>query len=60
MAIFIDSADENEVKLAREFGWVQGVTTNPILLAQTGLPPVDVVKRLSGYSLNISFINLFQ
>ena len=58
MAIFIDSADENEVRLAREFGWVQGVTTNPILLAQTGLPPVDVVKRLSGYSFEHFFYQL--
>jgi transaldolase len=58
MAIFIDSADENEVKLAREFGWVQGVTTNPILLAQTGLPPVDVIKRLSGYSFKHFFYQL--
>ena len=34
MTIFIDSANLEEVRWAREQGWIGGVTTNPLLIAK--------------------------
>ncbi|NQT62237.1 MAG: transaldolase [Candidatus Marinimicrobia bacterium] len=39
MSIFIDSANLAQVKTALELGWVKGVTTNPLLLAQSDMEP---------------------
>ncbi len=39
MSIFIDSANINEAKTALGLGWVQGITTNPLLLAQADMEP---------------------
>lgn len=36
MKFFIDSGDVNEIKEAASFGWVDGVTTNPSLVAKSG------------------------
>lgn len=36
MQIFIDSSDPKEILLAREWGIIQGVTTNPMLIAKRG------------------------
>ncbi|MBY0452886.1 MAG: fructose-6-phosphate aldolase, partial [Bdellovibrionaceae bacterium] len=36
MKFFIDTADVNEIKMANERGWVDGVTTNPTLIAKSG------------------------
>ncbi len=36
MKIFIDSADINEIKEAHDMGVIDGVTTNPSLVAKTG------------------------
>lgn len=44
--IFIDSASINEIKSAMEFGWVDGVTTNPILLAKENRDPVLLYKEI--------------
>ncbi len=38
MSILIDSANLEEIKTASEWGWVQGVTTNPALMALNPLP----------------------
>jgi len=38
MEIFIDTADTKEIKDAADLGWVDGVTTNPSLVAKTGKP----------------------
>jgi transaldolase len=46
MAIYIDSAVVNEVQQAKEFGWVRGVTTNPILLKRAGLPAETALEQL--------------
>jgi transaldolase len=47
MAIYLDSAMLEEAHLARELGWVYGVTTNPSLMAKAGVAPEDVLKGLS-------------
>ena len=47
MAIFVDSADTDEVKRAMELGFVYGVTTNPILIARAGKEARQVLAELS-------------
>ena len=46
MKFFIDSADVNEIKQANERGWVDGVTTNPTLIAKSGRRFEDVIKEI--------------
>lgn len=46
MKFFIDSADINEIKNANERGWVDGVTTNPSLIAKSGRNFEEVIKEI--------------
>ena len=46
MKFFIDSADVNEIKQANERGWVDGVTTNPSLIAKSGRSFEEVIKEI--------------
>ncbi len=46
MKFFIDTADIEEIKKAHEMGLVDGVTTNPSLVAKTGRPFADVLKDI--------------
>jgi transaldolase len=46
MKFFIDTADIEEIKSANLRGWVDGVTTNPTLVAKTGMPFFDVIKAI--------------
>ena len=46
MKFFIDSADVDEVREASEWGLIDGVTTNPSLLAKTGRPYAEVLRQL--------------
>ncbi|MES2768370.1 MAG: fructose-6-phosphate aldolase [Bdellovibrionota bacterium] len=46
MKFFIDSADINEIKEVQSLGLVDGVTTNPSLIAKTGRPIKDVIKDI--------------
>lgn len=46
MKFFIDTADINEIIAANERGWVDGVTTNPSLIAKTGRSFEDVIKEI--------------
>ena len=55
MAIYIDSAVLNEAKSAQSFGWVHGLTTNPILLARVGGNPYEVLSSL----VQLKFKQLF-
>jgi transaldolase len=43
MEIFIDSADLDEIRDVAAMGVVDGVTTNPSLIAKTGRPLKDVI-----------------
>ena len=47
MQFFIDTGDINEIKTASTWGIVDGVTTNPSLIASTGKKQVDVIKEIS-------------
>ncbi|MAE74617.1 MAG: fructose-6-phosphate aldolase [Bdellovibrionaceae bacterium] len=46
MKFYIDSADIEEIKVANKMGLVDGVTTNPSLVAKTGRPHHDVIKDI--------------
>jgi transaldolase len=43
---FIDTADINEIREANQRGWVDGVTTNPTLIAKTGRKMNDVILEI--------------
>ncbi len=46
MKFFIDTADIEEIKAANELGLLDGVTTNPTLIAKTGKPFMKVVEEI--------------
>jgi transaldolase len=46
MKFYIDTADISEIREANKRGWVDGVTTNPTLIAKTGRPFLDVIKDI--------------
>ena len=48
MKFFIDSAEINEIKAAHELGLVDGVTTNPSLVAKSGRDFKEVITEISG------------
>lgn len=47
MKIFLDTADIEELKRAAASGLVDGVTTNPSLMAKTGKPLLDVAREIT-------------
>jgi transaldolase len=47
MEFFIDTADINEIKKAAEFGILDGVTTNPSLIAKTGKSLKKAIKEIT-------------
>ncbi len=46
MKIFIDSANINEIKEAKKIGVVDGVTTNPTLVAKEKRPAVELLTEI--------------
>ncbi len=46
MKFFIDTADVEEIKKAADYGILDGVTTNPSLVAKTGRDYKEVVKEI--------------
>lgn len=46
MKFFIDTADIEEIRAANLRGWVDGVTTNPSLIAKTGKPFFETIKAI--------------
>ncbi|MGH7907889.1 MAG: transaldolase family protein, partial [Candidatus Binataceae bacterium] len=46
MKYFIDSAEIKEIREAASWGLVDGVTTNPSLIAKSGRPYADVLKEI--------------
>lgn len=47
MEFFIDTGDINEIKTAYAWGFVDGVTTNPSLIAKTGKKQADVIREIA-------------
>lgn len=48
MKFFLDSANLAELKQAIEWGVIDGVTTNPSLIAKEGVPVEEQVRRICG------------
>jgi len=46
MKFFIDSADVKDIRIANDMGCVDGVTTNPSLLAKVGRPLEETIKEI--------------
>ncbi len=46
MKFFIDTADVEEIRKAHALGLVDGVTTNPSLIAKSGRTQVDVIEEI--------------
>lgn len=46
MKFFIDTADLGEIRAAAAMGLIDGVTTNPSLVARTGRKYLDVVREI--------------
>jgi transaldolase len=46
MKFFIDSADVKEIRAAHEMGCLDGVTTNPSLLAKVGRPLEEAIREI--------------
>ena len=46
MKFFIDTANVEEIRKANELGVIDGVTTNPSLMAKEGKDPVQVLKAI--------------
>ncbi len=47
MQLFIDTANINEIREANAIGIIDGVTTNPSLIAKEGRDFIEVVKEIS-------------
>src|SRR3979411_2739040 len=46
MKFFLDTANLDELKKAADWGIVDGVTTNPSLIAKEGRPIAEQIKRI--------------
>ncbi len=46
MKFFIDTANLEQIKEMQELGIIDGVTTNPTLLAKEGADPMDQLKKI--------------
>lgn len=47
MDLFLDTADLDEIKTALDWGMIDGVTTNPSLIAKQGKPYLPTVKAIA-------------
>ncbi len=48
--IYLDSALIEDAKVAQNWGWVKGITTNPSLLAKSSLSPEETLQQLAQLS----------
>lgn len=49
MKFFIDTADVAEIKKLNDIGFVDGVTTNPTLIAKSGRDFIEVIKEITAF-----------
>ncbi len=49
MLFFIDTANVDEIKQACKWGFVDGVTTNPTLVAKMGRSQEDIIHEIAGF-----------
>jgi transaldolase len=48
MQFFVDTADVAEIRALADTGMLDGVTTNPSLIAKAGRPMADVIAEIAG------------
>ena len=48
MKFFVDTADVAEIRDLNQTGLLDGVTTNPSLIAKSGRPMLEVIKEICG------------
>ena len=48
MKFFVDTADVAEIRDLNETGLLDGVTTNPTLIAKSGRPMLQVIEEICG------------
>jgi transaldolase len=58
LKLYLDSAQETEASQVRDWGWVAGVTTNPILMAQAGGLVNLILERLAAFGFAELFYQL--
>jgi transaldolase len=58
MSTFIDTADIEQAKVAKESGWIHGITTNPILLADSSSSVSDTLQQLTELNMGLLFYQL--
>ena len=46
MGIYLDSADPDDVRRVQALGFIEGITTNPALIARTGRPGLEILAEL--------------
>jgi transaldolase len=49
MKFFVDTAEVKDIRAAQEMGLVDGVTTNPSLIAKSGRPFKDVIAEICSF-----------
>ena len=47
MLFFLDTADIDEIRQGLEWGMVDGITTNPSLIAKQGKPYLPTVREIA-------------
>ncbi|MEM1370429.1 MAG: transaldolase family protein [Cyanobacteria bacterium P01_H01_bin.15] len=58
--IYLDSACVEEARTVAKWSWVKGMTTNPTLLAATGINPAVTLQQLALISEEEVFYQLYQ
>ena len=48
MKLFLDTADINEISELNQTGLVDGITTNPSLIAKSGRNIIEAIKEICG------------
>ena len=55
MKLYLDSANVSEARMVKEWGWVSGVTTNPILMSQVNEDVASTLRQLAAVGFNELF-----
>lgn len=58
MSIYLDSALVAEAQVAKELGWVKGITTNPTLLSKSDLSVQTTLEKLAELTTGPVFYQL--
>lgn len=57
--IYLDSAIVAEAEIAKQWGWVKGITTNPTLLAKSDRSPEETLTKLAAITPGELYYQLY-